>query len=205
MAKLLYNNSVPSFTKETVFYPAYRTHSKIPDGLQFSLSIKIPSACEYAKRLVNLGLHFDKRWLQSRQHARNYYNTGHTSKKLNISDVVWLSARNIRKCLSKKLDYKFHGSFRIIKCIGTQAYQLDLPDALKNIHDVFYISLLKTYRTVKRRKPDPSPLIDVDDEDQAEIEKVLNSKIHYGKHLYLVKWLGSRWLTKSGLQPQKWQ
>ncbi len=104
----------------------------------------------------------------------------------------------------KKLDYKFHGPFRILKCIGTQPYQLDLPDSLKNIHDVFYVSLLEPYQTVKGREPDPPPFTDVDGEDQAEIEEDLDSKMHYRKLMYLVKWLGypvtdNEWIAASDM------
>ncbi len=71
-----------------------------------------------------------------------------------------------------------------------QAYQLDLPKALQNIHDVFHVSLLEPYHTVEGHAPPTPPLIEVDAEDQAKIEEVLDSRMHYGKLQYLVKWLG---------------
>ena len=83
-----------------------------------------------------------------------------------------------------------------------QAYQLDLLQTLKNIYDVFNVSLLKPYRTVKGRKPGPPLFINVDGEDQAEIEEILDSKMHYRKLMYLVKWLGypvtdNEWIAAS--------
>ncbi len=90
----------------------------------------------------------------------------------------------------KKLDNKSHGLFRILKCIEMQAYQLDLPDALKNIYDVFHVSLLEPYPTVKEREPDPPLFIDIDNENLAEIEGIVGSKMYYKKLTYLVKWLG---------------
>ena len=78
----------------------------------------------------------------------------------------------------------------ISRCIGTQAYQLDLPKSLENIHDVFHVSLLEPYHTIEGRAPAPPPLIEVDGEYQAEIEEILDSRVHYGKLQYLVKWLG---------------
>ena len=47
----------------------------------------------------------------------------------------------------------------ILKCVGMQTYQLDLPKALQNIHDVFHVSLLEPYHTVEGRIPPPPPLI----------------------------------------------
>ena len=129
MAEFSYNNSVHSFTKETPFYLAYGTHPQMPDSLHFSSSINIPLARERAEKFVNLCLHWDKQSLESRQHAGKYYSAGHTPKNFKFGDLVWLSARNIRTCRpSKKLDYKFHGLFRILKCIGTKPYQLDIPE-----------------------------------------------------------------------------
>ncbi len=61
---------------------------------------------------------------------------------------------------------------------------------MKNINDVFHVSILEPYRTVKRRKSETPLFIDVDDEDQAESEKGLDSKMYYWKLMYLVKWLG---------------
>ena len=67
---------------------------------------------------------------------------------------------------------------------------MDLPQALQNIHNVFHVSLLEPYHTIEGRAPPPPPMIEIDGEDQAEIEEVLASRMHYGKLQYLVKWLG---------------
>ena len=95
---------------------------------------------------------------------------------------VLLSDRNIRTTqLAKKLDYKYHGPFVILKCIGIQAYQLDLSEALRNIHNVFHVFLLESYQRVEGRAPPPPPLIEVDGEEQAEIEEILDNRMHYKK------------------------
>ena len=61
---------------------------------------------------------------------------------------------------------------------------------MKKIHDVFYVSHLEPYRIVKRRESEPLSFINVDAEDQAEIDEVLDGKMHNKKLIYLVKWLG---------------
>ncbi len=85
-----------------------------------------------------------------------------------------------------------------------QSYQLDLPEALKNIYDVFYVSLVEPYLTVKGRKLDQPPFIEVDAEDQTMMREVLDSKMHYGKLIYLIKWLGysvtdNEWIEASDI------
>ena len=78
----------------------------------------------------------------------------------------------------------------ILNCVGTEAYQLDLPKTLQNIHDVFHIYLLESYHIVEVRAPPPLSLIKINGEEQAEIEGVLDSRMHCGKFQYLIKWLG---------------
>jgi len=49
-------------------------------------------------------------------------------QNLKSGDMVWLLPRNIMTSrLSKKLDYKTIGPFKILATIGTSAYKLYLP------------------------------------------------------------------------------
>jgi hypothetical protein len=58
-------------------------------------------------------------------------------------DLVWLNVKNLRtNHPSRKLDYKCHGPFPIIKEVGKYAYKLKLPPMM-NVHPVFHISLLE--------------------------------------------------------------
>ena len=53
------------------------------------------------------------------------------SQELKIEDNVWLKAKNIySNKLSKKLDQKRYGPFRISKDIGQEVFQLELPEGL---------------------------------------------------------------------------
>ena len=40
---------------------------------------------------------------------------------------------------------RYIGPFRILKMIGSVAYQLELPRDLECIHDVFHVSMLRKY------------------------------------------------------------
>jgi hypothetical protein len=42
-----------------------------------------------------------------------------------------------------KLSPRFIGPFKILKRVGEMAYQLELPDNLSEVHDVFHVSQLK--------------------------------------------------------------
>ena len=46
---------------------------------------------------------------------------------------------------SRKFRPRFIGPLQIVKQIGTQAYQLQLPPALSKVSDVVHVSLLRKY------------------------------------------------------------
>ena len=63
--------------------------------------------------------------------------------------MVYLATKNIIiKKLSKKLDYKYLGLYKITKRISKNNYQLDLLFKVR-IYLIFYISLLKDAINVK--------------------------------------------------------
>ena len=73
-----------------------------------------------------------------RQFNKKRYNP----QGLKIRDNMWLESKNIHSNrLSKKLDNKKYGPFKISKNIGLGAFQLELPEGWA-IHDVFNEDLL---------------------------------------------------------------
>ena len=117
-----------------------------------------------------------------------YYNTKHQQQKYNIKDKVFLDNWNIKLTRpSKKLDLKYYSPYEIIALIGKQVYWLALPSSMK-IQNAFHMSLLELC-DIKGKMPPPSP-IDVEKEKKYEVKKILDSRIHYCKLQYLIKWLG---------------
>jgi len=111
----------------------------------------------------------------------------------NVGDKVWLSTKHLRTTRpSKKLDYKRTGPYTVSKIINKNAYKLDLPNTMRN-HNVFHISLLDWYASPVAGQPrsEPQPMI-VDDagEEEWEVERMLDAKLHYRKLHYLVQWAG---------------
>ena len=70
----------------------------------------------------------------------------------------------------------FVGPFRVLQKIGKTAYKLDLSggrhrQALRNIHDVFHVSLLRLHRD--NGLGTDVPPIDVNGEVEFEVEAIL--------------------------------
>jgi hypothetical protein len=112
---------------------------------------------------------------------------------------------------SKKLSEKYLGPYDIIGQAGTHSFIFRLPDALRSIHPVFHVSMLKTAPPdeIPNRSVTPPPPVEVDGDLEYEIAEILDSKIDRRrscKLLYLVRWLGyegteeeSSWLPATEL------
>ena len=62
-----------------------------------------------------------------------------------MNNLIMLTIKNLKqKRLNKKLSHKFVNSFRIVDKIKTQTYRL-LLSIIYRIHNIFHISLLKSY------------------------------------------------------------
>jgi hypothetical protein len=102
-----------------------------------------------------------------------------------------LSTKNIRM-KAGKLGPKFIGPFKIIKCVGDSAYQLELPTLYDKLHPTFHVSLLEEYVAKEGQEPDnyPSgelPELSEDEDQEWEVEAIVDHKGN--KNLkYLIKW-----------------
>jgi hypothetical protein len=122
------------------------------------------------------------------ENQAKYYNLKHISMIYNVGDKVLLNVKNIIFTRSfKKLDYKYYDSYEIIEPIEKQAYRLKLSFLLKEIHNVFHVSLLESHLYDSARAPELLSTIEVDDENQYEIDEVLDTRIRYEKLQYLIR------------------
>jgi len=121
---------------------------------------------------------------------KKYYDVGRKpDPNLQSGDMVSLLPRNIRTTrLCKKLDYKKIGAFKILAKIGESAYKLDLPPSMR-IHNTFNISLLELYHDDKfpSHRTQPPPPIILEGEPEYELEKIIDSRLHYRKLQYRAK------------------
>lgn len=137
MAEFAYNNSRHANTGETPFFLLYGRHPDLrdyPDPEQ--RDAEVPAAAERVKALQQMREDLQPRWDEARRTHAKYYDKKVQPRAYSIGDRVWLSGKNIWTIrLSKKLDHKFYGPFRIIDAHREQAYKLELKGTLRGIHD----------------------------------------------------------------------
>ena len=122
----------------------------------------------------------------------------------NIENKVLLNFRNIKITKSiKKLNYKYYDSFEIELSIWKHTYRFRLFNTFRSIHNVFYVSLLKSHRSDFEEQ---SSSVLMKEEKHWKIKKILKSRIYYDKLQYFVKelkyfdsdkkWLKDSWLDE---------
>ena len=137
-----------------------------------------------------------------------HYNSKHKPRKYNIRNLVYLNSQNIQStCLSKKLNRKFYGPYTMIEPVSKQAYKLKLPQTMK-IYNMFHISLLEPCDRAHEGDVPLPPPINIENKDKYEVKEILDSRSHYGKLQYFVKWMGyphseNQWLSEDDVAGSK--
>ena len=191
VAKFQYNNKRHVATGRTPFELNFGRHlwkgdlvvqSEFPrveeffTGLQKSWEQTMKSMEEAQK---NMKRQFDKkRW---------------NSQGLKIGDNIWLENKNIQlNQPSKKLDNKRYRPFRILKDIGSGAFQLELPEGWV-IHNVFNKDLLTQCAEPKfkgqHEKLAPLLMI-INKEEEYKIKEVRKHRKQGRGTQYLMHWKG---------------
>ena len=108
------------------------------------------------------------------------------------NDKVWLDATNLRTSHpASKLAPKRYGPFKVTSVLGPVTFALALPPTWK-IHPVFHASYLSPYRTTEANGPTPPPPLPdlVNNEEQWEVDKIVDSHRYRNQLQYLVHWKG---------------
>ena len=121
-------------------------------------------------------------------------------------DKVYLLTKNLKsKRPSSKLDHVRIGPFEVEKQTSKVNYQLKLP-AKARIHPKFHVLLLES-------APKNTPVQtewNIEEEEEYDVEKILDSRKINGKDHYLVKWLGygnkeNSWEPTENFSPEAFQ
>jgi hypothetical protein len=145
-AEFSYNNSYQASLKMSPFEALYGRKCRTPlywdqTGERQLFGPEIIQEAEEQVQQIREKL----RTVQSRQ--KSYADTRRRLLEFKEGDYVYLKVsplRGMRRFKVKgKLSPRFIGPFLILKRVGEVAYQLELPDHLAGVHNVFHVSQLK--------------------------------------------------------------
>ena len=188
------NNSLASATGFTPFMlnkgrnprtfpdsPSYE--GRVPAVDEFVQAIQ--RNCEQAKRALE----------KAKQSMKTYYDKHRApAETYEDGELVMVSAEHLPSNRpTAKLDDKWRGPFKVIRKVGSAAYELDMPERWKG-YRVFNRDRLKKYyapefQSQKDNIAPPEPEL-IDDIEEYEVEAILAERIRRGVTEYLVKWKG---------------
>jgi len=188
----------------------YSEHDEFPNA-------KIPE-CPAARKFTSFmqqQLQHARQCLDSAKQRQRAFAQKRMSKvTYKVGDYVWLSTVNLRRRIlgTSKLMPKWVGPFKVDKTMGDTAYQLDIGETRKKVHNVFHSSLLKLNKGLVPKKVMPIVLAeDVDDNStkgtyqRYEVELIVSHRVTHRSRpkangsrsakkvdgvSYLVKWKG---------------
>ncbi len=145
-----------------------------------SLLKEIPAARQEIKLREKDEKIFRELWEKVQNIVRKYYDARRKDIFFAIGEEVLFNAKNLRvRKLCKKLTDRYIGSFKIVKVVGLNVYQLELLEQYKRLYKTFYVSLFELYR--RRAGEESFGLVSFDKDDRYQVESIRKERILKGK------------------------
>jgi hypothetical protein len=145
-AEFSYNDSYQASLKKSLFEALYGRKCRTPlywdkTGERQFFGPKLIQEAEEQVHIIQENLRVSqtrkKSYVNNRRRLLEFKEGDHVYPKVSL-------IRGMRRFKVKgKLSPRFIGPFLILKRVGEVAYQLELPDYLADVHDVFHVSQLK--------------------------------------------------------------
>ena len=145
-AEFSYNNNYQKSLKMAPFEALYGQKCRTPLFLNQMGETQVfgPDVLRDAEKQVRM-IQDNLRVAQSRQ--KSYADTRRRELTFEVGDYVYLKVSPMRSVkrfnMKGKLAPRYIGPFKILERHGEVAYQLELPESLSGVHDVFHVSQLK--------------------------------------------------------------
>ena len=194
MVEFQHNNHVHSATQQPLFlldtgqlpHMGFEPRQN-PSGLETvnEFMERMRTAIEEAKSAIR----------KAQDNMKKYYDRRRTPAPVfKPGDKVFLDASDIQTmCPSQKLSHRRLGPFVVERRIRPMAYCLRLPHRMKQLYPVFNVVKLTPALddpiTGRKTEDHPPPIV-IDKEPEWEVEEILDSRWHWRRFQYLIKWKG---------------
>ena len=119
LTEFAYNNSLHSSTEIAPFVAMYDKKPTWTNKIKDKRLKDVLSAKTRVLNIVKVREKLEARLKKAQKAQVKYYNKKYTPCTFKARDKVYLNSKNIKlTCPSKKLDYKYYGSFEIEELIG---------------------------------------------------------------------------------------
>jgi hypothetical protein len=216
-AKFAYNDSVNRSTGKIPFQIVYgvqpRGVSELRDSRQTATSSA--SAEEFTEAMKELHSQVKERLLESSQEYKHRANQWKRQIQFEVGELVLAHLRKERfpRGTYNKFKMKKIGPCKVLKRLGENAYEIELPDGVE-ISPIFNVADLYPYRAGEVETGTEQPIIQWIEQmpvvEKPQMECILDKRV--GKktrrkeyYEYLVKWKGhpvedASWENEAGIQ-----
>lgn len=204
-AEFAINNALHKSVQNTPFMLNYGQHPDTPIQLVIAQHHKVPAAQDFVKQIRD-GIARARECLISAQNRyAAYANQSRQHVTFKAGDWVMLHTKNIHMQGTRKLLPRWLGPFQISDVVNPVAYRLALPTALRRMHNVFHVGLLKAYHSdvarstfrpfVPKLSDEQGPIFEVERIlDHRDVEHKQSGKGRITRNSvvreYLVQWQG---------------
>jgi hypothetical protein len=145
-AEFSYNNSYQKSLQMAPFEALYGRKCRTPLFWKQTRESQVfgPDVLKDTEKKVRM-IRDNLKIAQSRQ--KSYADTRRRELTFEVGDYVYLKVSPMRRVkrfnMKGKLAPRYIGPFKFVERRGEVAYQLELPESLAGVHDVFHVSQLK--------------------------------------------------------------
>lgn len=197
-AEFAINNAENVSVKNTPFMLNYGRHPYVPanmhehlrDAKMWREQQRVPSANTFIDRMSK-AITLARQCMQTARERQVQYASGKARPhNFEPGQHVLLSSKFIRLRSegTPKLQPKWLGPFKLVRMVGTQAAELELPSTMK-VHDVFHVSLLKPFTASPGELINP-PVVYVDGDQEFDVDYIRAHRGSKRTQEFLVHWAG---------------
>ena len=190
-AEFAVNNKAHTATKMSPFMANYGRELRM--GGDIRKKGKVESATEFVEKIKKVYEEAGAALRKTQEEMKRYVDRSRNeTEEWKKGDRVLLSTKDLvfKERPSKKLTERYVGPYAIEEVVSSNMVKLRLPSSMR-IYPVVNVSWIVRYKEqMKGQKKKERKLIEVEEIEEWEVEKILNKKMIREVVKYLIRWKG---------------